>query len=199
MKITDIKRQAKRADRYSIFGDDKYLFSLSEVELLKTGIRINQEIKPEELDRLRQTALLDKALDRSLNLISRRPRSSWEMAQYLKQKGYEIKTIEIILNMLSEKGYLDDLDFAKRWIESRRLLKSTSKRRLTQELRAKRVSVEIIQEALDSDVADEQEILKELIKRKRSQTRYKDSEKLIAYLLRQGFNYGDIKEAIKES
>lgn len=198
MKITDIKQQVKRNDRYSIYGDDKYIFSLSENELLNLGLKIGQEFDENELEELRQKAVLDKAFDRSLNLISRRRRSTWEMQQYLKQKDYETEIIETILNMLSIKGYLDDAAFAEAWINSRRLLKNTSKRRLQQELRAKRVPDEIISQALENDQADESEVLKELIEKKRSQTRYQDKEKLMAYLIRQGYNYSDIKEAFAE-
>lgn len=198
MKITDIKRQVKRNDRYSIYGDGKYIFSLSENELLNLALKIGQEFNKDELEELRQKAVLDKAFDRALNLISRRRRSSWEMQQYLKQKDYDNQTIETILNMLSIKGYLDDAAFAEAWVNSRRLLKNTSKRRLQQELQAKRVPDEIIQQALENDEADELEVLKELIAKKRTQTRYQDKEKLMGYLVRQGYNYSDIKEALQD-
>ena len=45
MKITAIKQQVKRQDRYSIYGDGKYLFSFSESELLNSGIKIGQELE----------------------------------------------------------------------------------------------------------------------------------------------------------
>ncbi|OGL30490.1 hypothetical protein A3F37_01290 [Candidatus Saccharibacteria bacterium RIFCSPHIGHO2_12_FULL_41_12] len=196
MKITDIKKQVKRSDRYSIYGDNKYVFSLSENELLNSGIKINQEYDGEELERLQRVVVLDKAYDRSLNMISRRPRSIWEMKQYLKQKDYSEDVIEEVLNKLSNRKYIDDQKFAEAWVRDRRLLKKTSKRRLQQELRAKRVSDEIIQKVLLDDETDEHEVLKQLIEKKRSQTRYQDDQKLIQYLIRQGFNYSDIKGLI---
>lgn len=198
MKITDIKQQVKRNDRYSIYGDGKYIFSLSENELLNLALKIGQEFSPQELEKLKDTAMLDKAYDRCLNLISRRRRSQWEVEQYLRGKGYEGELIEKILNMLSMKNYIDDSAFAEAWINNRRLLKNTSKRRLQQELRAKRVPDEVISQALENDEADELEVLKELIAKKRTQTRYQDKEKLMAYLIRQGYNYSDVKEALAD-
>lgn len=197
MKITDIKRQVKRVDRYSIYGDNKYIFSLSDSELLNLGLKVGQEFSGGELEKLKLTAVLDKAYDRCLNLIARRQRSEWEIEQYLKRKDYEEDTIQQTLNMLSKKGYVDDSAFAQAWINNRRLLKNTSKRRLTQELRAKRVSDDIIGQALENDEADETEILKDLIAKKQTQTRYQDPEKMMAYLLRQGFNYHDIKNVFE--
>ena len=77
MKITDIKQQAKRADRYSIYVDEKYAFSLSDSELLNLGLHVGQEFGAGELEDLKDKAVLDKAYDRALNLIARRPRSRW--------------------------------------------------------------------------------------------------------------------------
>lgn len=197
MKVTDIKQQIRRADRYSIYVDKKYTFSLSESELLATGLRINQEVTADELTNLKDKAVIDKGYDRALNLIMRRPRSEWELRDYLKRKEHGEAAILQILNKLSERGYVNDEDFARRWVENRRLLKSTSKRRLVQELRQKRVADEIIDAVLAADETDELEVLRGLISRKRAQTRYKDDMKLMQYLLRQGYGYGDIKEAMK--
>lgn len=196
MKITDIKQQVKRVDRYSIYVDRKYAFSFSEAELLNVGLRIGQEFTTKELEELKDKATADKAYDRALNLIMRRPRSEWELRDYLKRKDYEEEMIQATLNRLSIRGYLNDLDFAQRWAANRRLLKSTSKRRLMQELRLKRVSDEIIQKVLDEDDADEQEVLRDLISRKRKQSKYQDDQKLMQYLIRQGYNYGDIKSVL---
>lgn len=198
MKVTDIKQQVKRADRYSIYVDDKYAFSLSESELLATGLRTGQEFSETELTELKDKAILDKAYDRALNLIMRRPRSEWELRDYLKRKYYDDPVIQEILNKLSVRGFINDKDFAKRWVENRRLLKSTSKRRLHQELRQKRVADEVIQEVLDADETDEREVLRELVTKKRQQSKYQDNLKLMQYLSRQGYSYNDIKSVIDE-
>lgn len=198
MKITAIKQQVKRSDRYSVFVEGKYSFSLSESGLLKTGLTNGQDINENDLSLLRNEALIDKAKTKAFDLLSRRPRSKWELEDYLGRKGYETEIIESTLNMLSNLGYVNDSDFAKRWISDRRLLKSTSKRRLTQELRQKKVPDDIIKEALSTDDTDEREVLKDLIARKRRQSRYQDNTKLIQYLARQGFNYDAIKEVLDE-
>lgn len=196
MKITDIKQQVKRQGRYSIFVDEKYSFSLSESELMTSGIRNGREYSPAELDELQDRAVLDKAYMRSLDLIARRARSEWEIRDYLKRKDYDEEVVEVTLNKLSKAGYVDDEKFARAWVDNRRLLKATSKQRLTQELRQKRVSDEIIKQVLEADETDERDVLRELIAKKRSQTKYQDNIKLMQYLMRQGFSYGDIKVAM---
>ena len=147
---------------------------------------------------MKMRAILDKAYDRTLNLISHRPRSEWELSNYLRRKDYDQQTSEAVIEKLRAHGYVNDEDFARRWVESRRLLKATSKRRLTQELRQKRIDSEIIEQVLRADETDEREVLRELIERKSTQTRYQDEKRLIAYLMRQGFQYGDIKTALTD-
>ena len=199
MKISDIKQQVKRQGRYSIYIDGKYSFSLSENELLNIGLRINQEFSEAELEKLKKTAVADKAMMRAYDQLSRRPRSIWEMQDYLRRKDYDDQLITDIVNRLKEQDYLNDKKFAEAWISNRRLLKRTSKRRLFQELKQKRVDEHTINDVLEEDETDESEVLRELIAKKRTQSRYQDQEKLIAYLARQGFNYGDIKAALEES
>lgn len=198
MKVTDIKQQVKRQDRYSIFIDGKYSFSLSEGELLAQGLKIGNEFTPEEFAAVKDDAIIDKGIYRVLDLLSRRPRSKWEIEDYLKRKGYNPEEITKIVDRLEDKGYIDDLNFAKRWVENRRLLKPISKRKLRMELKQKRVDDEIVQTVLEDDQTDELQVLRELINKKRGQTRYQDDQKLIAYLARQGFNYSDIKEAMHD-
>ena len=198
MKITAIKQQVKRQDRYSIYVDEKYLFSFSENELINSGLKKGQELTEQELLGLKDQAVLDKAYDRSLNLISHRPRSEWELRDYLKRKDYDEDVIAQTLEKLHERGYVNDLDFAQRWVATRRLLKPTSKRRLSQELRQKRISDDVITQVLEADETDERDVLKELVEKKRRQTKYQDDLKLMQYLARQGFDYGQIKDALNE-
>lgn len=199
MKITAIKQQVKRSDRYAIYVDDKYAFSLGETELLSSGLQRGQEFTEAELTELKQKAVIDKAYERALNLILRRARSEWEIRDYLKRKDYDSEITDQIIGQLRERNFVNDLDFARRWVENRRLLKATSKRRLRQELKQKRVTDEVIDHVLSEDETDEREVLRELVERKRKQTKYQDDIKLMQYLSRQGYNYDDIKTVIGES
>lgn len=198
MKITKIETQVKAHGRYSVFVDNKFEFGLSELALINSGIKVGQDVSAKDLEKFKQESSLDKMYGRLLDLLARRPRSEWELRDYLNRKKVDSSNIDELLNRISNSGYINDESFAKRWIESRRLLKSTSIRKLTMELRQKRISDEIITKALSLDETDEQEVLKELIAKKRTQTRYQDDVKLMQYLARQGFGYDDIKCVMNE-
>jgi regulatory protein len=199
VKISAIKQQRKRQDRYSIYGDGAYLFSLSEGELISSGLKIGLELDQEALRGLKDQAKFGKAYERALNLLSHRPRSEWELRDYLKRKEYDEELIQQVMTRLQEHGYVNDMDFARRWIENRRLLKATTRRRLNQELRQKRIAEDIIHQVLAADETDERAVLRELVERKRKQSKYQDKLKLMQYLSRQGFNYDDIKTVLEES
>lgn len=199
MKITSIKQQVKRAGRYSIYLDGKYSFSLGENELLKLGLHSGQELTEEELASYQDESEYGKWFDRTLNLLSFRLRSEWELRDYLKRKDAPPEVIDKILNKLSINGYVNDQQFAKSWVDNRRLLKATSRRKLMMELKQKRIPTDIIEAVLadDKEQTDEREVLRELVAKK--QARYPDKLKLMQYLARQGYSYDDIKSVLSET
>lgn len=193
MEITSIKQQIKNAGRYSIFVDGRYAFSLSADALIESGLTQGRELSRDELAAYKKASQEDKAYNLTLAYVARRMRSEGELYEYFRRRQYADELIVIIMNKLRKLGFVDDAEFARRWVENRRLLKSTSLKKLRLELRQKRVSDEIIQATLSADENNELELLRDLTIKKRKQSRYQDDQKLIAYLARQGFNYSDIK------
>lgn len=196
MKVTKIEAQVKTKGRYSVFVDGKFAFGISETGLIESGLKAGQEFTKEELEKLKDVANTDKIYNMTLGLIARRPRSQWEIESYLRRKELDPPASQEVVAKLKNKGFIDDFDFAKRWVESRRLLKPTSKRKLQLELRAKRVGDDVVNQVLEEDEADEYEVLKQEIAKKRRQSRYQDNTKLMQFLARQGYSYDDIKRAL---
>ena len=198
MTITAIKKQVKNPDRYSVFIDTRYSFSLSSEALLSSGLIAGQELTAEELKQQKEQSADDKMYNACLNLIARRMRSKGEIELYLKRKKVSPTLLSNILNKLSEKGLIDDKKFASSFINDRNLLKPTSRRKLILELRSKNVPGDIITEVIEDDDQQEKTNLIRIVENKRRQSKYKDDQKLMQYLARQGFNYSDIKEVLAE-
>lgn len=197
MKITAIKQQLRREGRYSIFVDSGYAFSLGTDALLESKLVVGQEISKEQLKKLKRLSDNDKMWNQTLRYVALRPRSQWEVEFYLRRKKILLDTIAEILNRLSEAGLIDDRKFAEAFVNDRRLLRPTARRKLVQELRQKHVADEIIQAAVGDERNEELVALGVIIEQKRRQPKYRDDLKLMQYLARQGFGYGDIKAAIK--
>jgi regulatory protein len=221
MKVTKIQQQQKRPDRYSIYIDDKYQFSLNDFQLATSGLRLGKELGLQEVENFRDESTFGKAYERALNYVMIRPRSTQEIHNYLKRsflypkpkmftdkmgerriikkevdKAKTEQLIERVMDRLNEKGYINDESFTKAWVHSRQLTKHFSKRKLEQELRVKGIPSEIIATTLQNENITDKENLAELVSKKRSLTKYQDDTKLMQYLARQGFNYDDIKDVL---
>ncbi len=199
MKITAIRPQQKIRNRYSIYCDGRYAFAVSESMLLEQHLVAGMELSEADLKKYKQLSSDDNSFNRALRYAAIRNHSQWEMEQYLKRKNISEDQSQVILGRLGDLGFIDDQNFARSWVENRRLLKPVSKRRLVQELRQKHVGNEIIKETLEQDDSSEVEVLKTLIAKKRQQTSYRDNQKLMGYLSRQGFSYEDIKRVLEDS
>ena len=115
------------------------------------------------------------------------------MKDYLYRKKAEPEHTTAITEEFEKKGYISDVNFAV-WLIDMRRRGGKSDRAIQNELMKKGVSREVISGTLQKDSAQERELLKTLIEKKRRLPRYKNDElKLKQYLLRQGFSYDDIR------
>ena len=199
MKITAIKAQVKNPERVSIYVDEKYSFSLTQSQLLEHKIYSGLALSEESLAKLKYASDYGKMLERTLNYIMIRPRSTREVRDYLWRKKAEPELADAVLHWMQNRDYLNDANFAKSWVRNRQLTKPVSKRRLIAELRQKGVASEYIEQAFVQEEFDEKEALHEIIAKKRKQARYQDETKLMQYLARQGFSYDSIKSALSDS
>lgn len=199
MKITKITQQQKQHDRYSIFVDDTYAFSLSESALLESKLVSGQELSKEEVRAYKQKSVEDKLYNRTLRWVAMRPRSVWEAQDYLRRHDSPAPLSEQITNKLIELGMLNDQKFAEAFVHDRALLRPTSRRKMIAELRKKRVPEEVIQITLQAEPTDDLTALRDIVAKKRNLSKYKRDElKLMQYLARQGFGYDNIKQVLSE-
>lgn len=213
MKITAISVQAKNNDRVNVSVDGKYRFSLDIFQVGDLGIKVGKDYTDEELTELETESQFGKLYTRALEYTMMRPHSGREVRDYLWRKtratkyksrsgelkdraGVSMELTDRVYRRLNERGYIDDEKFARYWVENRNMTKGASKRKLANELRAKGVETGIIDAALAETDRDDQQELQKIITKKRA--RYPDEQKLIAYLLRQGFSYDDVKSAVNE-
>jgi len=199
MKITAIKAQVKNPERVSIYVDGKYSFSLTQSQLLEHRLHSGLELSEADLAKLKYASDYGKLLERTLNYIMIRPRSTREVRDYLWRKKAEPELADAVQHWMQDRGYLNDTSFAQSWVRNRQLTKPVSKRRLVAELRQKGVASESIEQAFMTEEFDENEALREIIAKKRKQARYQDEVKLMQYLARQGFSYDSIKSALSSS
>lgn len=198
-KITAIRQQQKAKDRYSVYVDEKYSFSLSESALISSGISSGTEITAEQLEAYKRLSAEDKLWGRALRYVAARLRSSHEVREYLRRKEAAPELIDQYIERLVDIGLLDDHRYAQVFVENRRMLKPSSRRKLQLELKQKRIPDAVISEVLADDEGDDKSALRDLVVKKRRQSKYQDDMKLKQYLARQGFGFDDINQALKSN
>lgn len=197
MKITAVKQQKKDKNRASIFIDGKYSLSLTIDQLLDEKIKVGQIIEPDVLKLLKKKSADGKIRMRVIEWLCIRPRSEKELRDYLRKKNIdEDYTRQLILEMQNKK-YLSDEVFA-RWLAGNKIRQLKSTREVSFLLRQKGIDQETITNTMEQYSGGEQEKLRALISKKRLSARYADNEKLLAYLVRKGYSFSDVKEALAE-
>lgn len=210
LKITSISLQVRDKNRVNVSVNGKYRFSLDYTQLADLGVKVGNEYTEEQLADLENESQFGKLYMRALEYSLMRPHSQHELSQYLYRKTRDTLTktgsikkgvskalTERVYDRIILKGYVNDEAFARYWIENRQLRKGISRRKIQAELASKGVDRSIVELFLsETDRTDEEEIQK-IIEKKAG--RYDDTQKLTAYLARQGFGYEDIKRAIENS
>lgn len=121
--------------------------------------------------------------------------NKWQKLPTKQLPEIQEETMELVVTRLIERGYLDDRKFAQYYVENRFVSKGISPKRLKMELQRKGIAGEIISEVMTKIPRDEKKEMEKIIVKKRA--RY-DDQKLVAYLVRQGFPYADAKEAVEK-
>jgi len=138
-----------------------------------------------------QDANYIKAKNYALNLLSYRPRSCHEIEAKLKQRDYQQEIIQAVMEFLREYNFINDMDFAKRWVNQRCCSKPMGRRRLKQELYQKGIEQEVVDQAIH-DYSPEDEFTMALAlgeKRFNRKPTLQGLEKVKGFLLRRGFSH----------
>ncbi len=202
MRITALQPQARDANRVNIFVDGSFLMGASALIVLQLGLRVNQDVTPELLGRLRSEEAIQQTVERALNYLSFRPRSREEMRRYLQKKETPVEMIETVLERLDHSDLLNDHAFAEFWIESRDRFNPKGAQAIKHELRMKGVQRDVVDELVDAELDDERAI-RAGRKKALSLIRLPDMDqktfrdRLGPYLQRRGFGYGSSSKAVR--
>ncbi|OGH11818.1 MAG: hypothetical protein A2857_03925 [Candidatus Levybacteria bacterium RIFCSPHIGHO2_01_FULL_36_15] len=145
--------------------------------------------------------LLEKAKINAIKFLSYRPRSEKEVKDFLFKKKFSENIISQTLNFLKEHKLVDDIEFAKWWIEQRQEFKAKSKFIIKQELLFKGVAKEVIENILEKSLGDFEVALALFEKNMRKFKNYKGQElfnKAASFLQRKGFKWEVIEKILKK-
>lgn len=144
---------------------------------------------------------LQQAKEYAFLLLKYRPRSEYEFYQRLKKKKIKKDIIRETVAFLKDKGFIDDVYFAKTWVESR-IKKPLGLKRIYSELQTRGVEERIIDACLSEIKNDysEEDVVPEIITRQLKRFKNIDPEKakrrIYSYLIQRGFSAETVMQVL---
>lgn len=156
---------------------------------------MNSDVNMEE--RMEKSTEYIKARDKAIRYILYKSRTSYEVFNKLSELEFNEAIINQVIRDLIDLEYINDEEYVKKFIESKKKLKKLSKSMIKLKLKSKGIPNELIEKYI-FDFSDIDAIKKVLDKKKFSlDMEYNEINKIKAYCMRKGFSMSDINSAIK--
>ena len=197
MVVTNIESITKT--KYRVYIDDEFAFVLYKGELFKYQIHKDEEISEETIAGIKKEVLVKRAKLRAMHLLNAMPRTEQQLREKLAQNEYPEDVIEAAVSYVKSFGYINDEAYIRNFIISRK--NSKSKREIVMLLGQKGLRGELVDNIVEEMYAEESELstIKEIMIKKRwnpSEMEEKEKQKMLAYLMRKGFSYEEIRRAL---
>jgi regulatory protein len=198
--ITRLEAQKHDPERVNVYLDGKFGFGASRLLIVARELAEGKELTAQQLEALKGDDELERAYNAALNYLSYRPRSRGEIESYFRRKKAEPAVAEAVVERLQVAGLVDDLEFARFWVQNRQTFRPRGVRALRVELRTKGLSDDVIHEALDELPAEEVSAYDAGIKKMRTFRDLDEREffsRMVGFLQRRGFPYSAAASATK--
>lgn len=143
----------------------------------------------------------EAARSKCLRLLATRARSAAELRQSLRRGGFDEDVIAVALADLERAGLINDEEFARSWVASRRQSGGRGRVQLRWELRRKGIPQELIRRFVDEGIDDESEVQQalELAERRlRGKPEPKALYRVQRLLLTRGFEFEVVNSVLKQ-
>lgn len=196
MEISEIKRDKNHCVRVSFLEGESVLLdsAFAAQECLHTGDHLTEE----KLKELVNESDYVRAKSRALWFLDRADHSEKALFEKIIKGGISENAAARAIARLKELDMLDDRRYAERLAE-RMNENNISKREAYMKLSLKGVPRDIINEVLAETEFDEAQQIRALIDKKyaRRLQNGEETQKVYAALVRKGFSYGAVREALK--
>jgi len=173
-------------------------YKIDTATLQREGIKEGMDISFELFTEVNRLSNCNRAYEKALYLLDYRDRTFVEIKRKLLE-NFPPEAVEYALLKVQELGLIDDENFARRFASEMINFKNYGKKRVKSELYRRGVERDIIEKVLEEFDVNNEEKICEIIKRKYYPLPEdkKEISKIVNALMRQGYSYGDIKNALK--
>lgn len=196
-KLVRLEASKHVRGRVLVFFEDADLIRLTENEVLLHRLYAGKELSLAEYQALADQSRLTSAKHRAAQLISRTLVSRAELIARLNQKGERPRDSEAAADWLEELGMLDDARTAAT-VARHYARKGYGRRKIESELFRRKIPRELWSDALAELEAPAEEIDRLIERKLRGRVPdEKELGRLQGYLLRRGFSWQQVKEALE--
>lgn len=201
MRIIGIEKNEKVSSMAAVILDNNITFSLPKKRIELLELKEGKSITEEVLKYLLDTEVYAAARSAGVSFLATKLRTAYEVSQKLSDMGYEESTIEKVIDSLKEINYINDFNYACKYISEKSKLKPKSAKLLSIELSQKGIKEDIISSALEEFELDEGEVALQLLRKRYSKYTSFDEkiiQKMKTFLMSRGFSYSQISKAVSE-
>lgn len=206
MIISDIIEFDKK--RSKVYIDGEFAFLLYKGELRDYSIKINNELSENSYETITKELLPKRAIKRAMNLLQKKDYTEKQLRDKLSEGLYSDEAMDAAIDYVKSYRYLDDRRFARDYVVYH--IETRSKNRVVNDLSSKGISKQTIidtfeeleNEGLFGDISEnELNQITDLLNKKHysSDMEYKDKQKIMAFLLRKGYDMDLIKKAMENT
>ncbi len=143
------------------------------------------------------------ALQKGLDLLSKRSYSKAILAEKLRLKDFDEKDIREAIERLEFLGFLDDNRYAENLVREYSEFRKYGRQRIIMKLREKKIPDEIIDCQVvnltrDTEGEAATELVKKYLKKVRNLPKEKIYNRALGFLMRRGYNYDIAKTALQK-
>ena len=194
--ITDFKSNKVKIETEGV------TFALYKSDLKKYDIKTG-EIEDDVYNEIIKEILPNRALDRSLKIITGRDMTEGMIKDKLKEDLYPEDIIDSVIEKLKNERLINDERFIRGYIEGKSSKKS--KRDIMAALALKRVNMNQAERiydelSLEGSLSDEKELIIKLLEKRHydfENADFDEKQKQIRYLMGKGFSFDSIHSALK--
>nr|WGD60366.1 recombination regulator RecX [Bacillus velezensis] len=202
--ITKISTQKKNTERFNIFLDEKYAFSVDADVLVRFDLKKGKELDELDILEIQHGDDVKKAFNRAVEFLSYRMRSEKEVRDHLKKKETPDMVISEVIHKLYDYRYLNDKEFAEAYASTHKKTNGKGSDVLFRELKAKGIDDDTIKETLSAFTFDEQiqEALKhigKILKKDKKLSTKEIRQRAQMQLQRKGFPFDVINAALEQT
>jgi len=200
--ITKIARQKNNNERYNLYLDEKYAFSVDEAVLVKYQLTKGKVLEAFTIDEMVFEDEVRKAYNKAIQFLSYRMRSEQEVRDKLLASEFGEAVVIEAIRKLYEHGFLNDESFSKALVATQKKNAKKGPRAIRVELKKKGIEQQLQDEVLSAYSEEEQVniatgLVEKLIKQNQSKTPLQIKQKAQDLLLRKGFSFSIISAAME--